>query len=85
MDKVRRFIAAEPRKTEPTERNPFTFGYEEAAAMLGIGRRTLQKLVKDGEITPLRIYRRVLFTEAMLTEYIEKNLRQWRKKTRISR
>lgn len=42
----------------------------EAAAHLRVSRRTLERLIADGRVRPVRIGRRVLVTERELAAYI---------------
>lgn len=49
--------------------------YQQAAEWLGISARTLRKIVAEGKIHPAYVYRRVLFTEPMLQEFLEKSAR----------
>ena len=51
---------------------PLTYPYDEAAARLGIGVRTLKRLVADGEIRHVRVRGRVLFTERDLEAYLSR-------------
>lgn len=51
---------------------PGTLNYPAAAKWLGVSQRTLKRLVAEGAIRPAYIYRRVLFTEPMLAEFLEK-------------
>lgn len=48
------------------------FNYIQASEMLGIHRRTLERLVAAGEIAVRRIGRRVLFHRDDLAEYLER-------------
>lgn len=47
---------------------------DEAAAYLGIGKRTMQKLISDdsGEVRKLRIGTRTLIDQADLDDYVER-------------
>jgi excisionase family DNA binding protein len=45
--------------------------YNEAAALLGVSKRTLEKLVHDGRIKPKRIYRRVVFPLSVLESFLK--------------
>lgn len=45
---------------------------EEAAYYLGISKRSLQTLLKDGEILKVRIGSRTLLDQADLDDYIER-------------
>lgn len=49
------------------------YTYKQAAEVLRISVRTLQQVVADGEIEYARIRRRILFTEKMLEEYLQRN------------
>ena len=46
--------------------------FEKAAKALTLSRATLDRIVRRGEIQPIRIGRRVLFTPAALQEFVEK-------------
>lgn len=46
--------------------------YSRAAEWLGVSVNTLKRLVKAGRIYPIRINRRVLFTEDILKAFNEK-------------
>lgn len=45
---------------------------DEAAAYLGIGKRTMQILLKDGHVLKVRIGSRTLIDQADLDEYVER-------------
>lgn len=49
------------------------YTYKQAAEVLRISVRTLQQVVADGEIEYAQIRRRILFTEKMLEEYLQRN------------
>lgn len=45
---------------------------DEAAHYLGIGRRTMQYLLRDGEVLKIRIGSRTLIDQTDLDEYVER-------------
>lgn len=47
--------------------------YAEAAEWLRISRSTLERIVREGKIRPAYVYRRVLFTEDMLREFLKES------------
>ena len=53
---------------------------EQLAETLHIGERTARQWVKDGEIESIRIGRKYIVTQRMLTDYLERN-RTKRKKS----
>jgi excisionase family DNA binding protein len=46
--------------------------YKEAAEIIGVSVRTLQKLVGSGDIACVRLGRKVRFTERFLIDYINR-------------
>ena len=49
---------------------------DEAAAYLGSGRRTMQNLLRDGEVLKIRIGASTRIDQADLDEYVERIKRQ---------
>lgn len=49
---------------------------EEAASYLGIGKRTMQNLLRDGEVLKIRIGASTRVDQADLDEYVERIKRQ---------
>lgn len=49
---------------------------DEAAAYLSIGRRTMQNLLRDGEVLKIRIGASTRIDQADLDEYVERIKRQ---------
>lgn len=50
----------------------------EAAAYLSIGKRTMEKLLRDGEVLKVRIGARTLIDQTDLDDYIERKKREAR-------
>jgi len=62
------------RRDAAAEASPFKLlDTTEAAAALGIGRRTLQEKVEAREIACIRIGRSIRFSEADLAAFVERN------------
>ena len=62
--------------TKPVNIQRRLLNTDEAAAYLGIGRRTMQGLLKDGDVLKVRIGSRTLIDQADLDEYVERIKRQ---------
>lgn len=56
--------------------SPLLLDKKQAAKVLSIGVRTLDKLVRTGQIRPLRIGRRVLFARCFLEDYISERMKR---------
>ena len=56
---------------DPPTTGRIAYSRIEAAAALGISLRTLDRLVRDGRLTPLRVRRRVLVTAKDLDRLLE--------------
>jgi len=56
-------------REEVRSAHPQRYNYDDAAARLGVSPRTLRAHVDTGDLTPLRIGQRVLFTEEMLEAF----------------
>lgn len=52
---------------------PMVYGVRDAGRILGISRSSIYALLKAGLLTPVRIGRRLLFTEGELRAFVEKN------------
>jgi excisionase family DNA binding protein len=52
---------------------PMVYGVRDAGRILGISRSSIYALLKAGLLTPVRIGRRLLFTERELRAFVEKN------------
>jgi excisionase family DNA binding protein len=52
---------------------PMVYGVRDAGRILGISRSSVYVLLKSGLLTPVRIGRRLLFTESELRAFVEKN------------
>lgn len=59
-------------KTEMTVSDPKFLTYPEAADFLRCSEKTLYNRVRDGKIRPFHNGRKVLFTEEMLTEFLQR-------------
>lgn len=59
--------------SEPTKRCPVILNADEAAAVLRVSRDTVYAKARDGSLPHLRIGRRVVFPEDLLTEWIYAN------------
>lgn len=66
-------------RSEPTEQKtpmptkPMAYGVKDAAEILGISRSSIYTLLREGLLSPVRIGRRLLFTEGELKALLEKN------------
>lgn len=71
--------SVEKPKPEPTGTKlldsiqPMVYGVRDAGRILGISRSSIYALLKAGLLTPVRIGRRLLFTERDLRAFVEKN------------
>ena len=52
---------------------PMVYGVRDAGRILGISRSSVYVLLKSGLLTPVRIGRRLLFTESELRAFVERN------------
>ena len=53
--------------------------YERACKELSLSRATVDRIVRRGDIRPVRIGRRVLFTKAALQEFVERKSNESKK------
>lgn len=63
------------RKATPVDENAATLNYDAAAQRLGIGVRTVKKLVADGSLRHIRVGRTVLFRPVDLDAFLEAHAR----------
>ena len=68
-------LTVEPEETEPTQQpakneQPLLLRTSEAAALLGIGRTNLYRLINDGHLRSIKVYGRRLIPREALTEFI---------------
>jgi excisionase family DNA binding protein len=55
---------------------PMVYGLKDVAKLLGISRSSVYILLKEGQLSPVRIGRRILFTEGDLRSFVERQRKE---------
>lgn len=66
-------------------KDPDTLDYDEAAAFLGVNRRTLERMVHDGEVPSIPVRARRTFSKRQLTAWKDERASESVKKSRKTR